>query len=102
VLGAFEPHPAGFFAQLGFDSMHPELDAGHAKVVRERVMDSPGQLADHLVALSNLPNRDRVAAAIRRPRILDDSKRNDIGAVPGILYVSQRLDNRVVFYLSCH
>jgi hypothetical protein len=82
--------------------MHPKLDAGHAKVVRERVMDFPGQLADHLVALGDLPNRDRVAAALRRPGILDDSKRNDIGGVTGILYVSKRLDNRIVWYLPCH
>jgi hypothetical protein len=82
--------------------MHPELDAGHAKVVRERVMDFPGQFADHLVALGDLPNRDRVAAALRRLGILDDSERNDVSGVTGILYVSERLDNRIVWYLSCH
>ena len=79
-----------------------KLDLWHAEVVRERVMDIGGELANHLVALGDLPQRDRVAAVRRRLGILDDSKRNNVGGVTGILYVSERLDNRIVRYLSCH
>ena len=38
-LRAFEPHAPGLLAKLGLNSMHPQLDAGHAEVVRERMMD---------------------------------------------------------------
>jgi hypothetical protein len=70
--------------------------------MRERAMNTRRQLTNHLVALSNLPNGDRVAAIRRGLRILNQPKRNDVSGVPGILYVSERLDNRVVGYLSCH
>jgi hypothetical protein len=70
--------------------------------VSERMMDFRGELADHLVTLADLPNRDRVTAVLGRLGVLDDSKRNDIGVVTGILYVPKRLDNRIVGYLSCH
>ena len=102
VLGTFEPHAPGLLAELGFDPMHPQLDARHAKVVGQRAMDACRQLADHLIALGNLSQSDRIPAILRRLRILDQPKRDDVSGVPGILYVSKSLDNRVVRNLSCH
>ena len=102
MLGALEPHAPGLLAKLGLDSMNPKLDARHPEVVRERMMNFCRKLANHLVALSDLPNRDRVPSILRRLRIFNQAKRNDIGAVTGILYVSKRLDNRITENLSCH
>src|SRR5208282_1396755 len=102
VLGALQAHAPGFLAELGFNSMHPKLDAGHAEVMGKRMMDFRGELADYIVALGDLPNRDRVAAVLTRLGILYDSQRNDIGGVTGIVYVSERLDDRIVWYLSRH
>jgi len=70
--------------------------------VRERLVDVSGELANHLVALADLPKRDRIAAVRRRLRILDQAKRNNVSGVTGILYVSERLNNRITGNLSCH
>ena len=43
VLGAFEPDAPGLLAKLGFNSMHPKLDAGHAEIMRQRLMDTRRQ-----------------------------------------------------------
>ena len=102
VLGAFEPHAPGLLAKLGLNPMDPQLDAGHAKVVRQRAMDAGSKLANHLVALGNLPKSDRIPAVGRRLRILNQAKRDNVSGVTGILYVSERFDNRIVRYLSCH
>ena len=102
MLGAFEPDAPGLLAKLGFNSMYSKLDAGHAEVMRQRPMNTRRQLANHLVALGNLPKSDRIAAIRRRLRILNQAKRNNVSGVSGILYVSERLDNRIVWYLSCH
>ena len=78
-LRALEAHASGLLAELGLNPMHPQLDPRHAELMRQRVMDAGGQLANHLVALGHLAQRDRVAALFRRLRILDHSERNDIG-----------------------
>ncbi len=102
MLGAFQPHAPGLFAQLGFDSMHSKLDVGHAKVMRQRAMDAGGELANHFVTFGDLAKCYRIAAVLRRLSIFDDSKRNDVGGVSGIPYLPKGLDNRVIWYLSCH
>jgi hypothetical protein len=82
--------------------MDSELDAGHPEIMRERPMYIRSQLAYHLVALGNLPKSDRIATIRCRLRILNQPKRNNVSGVAGILYVSERLDYRIVRYLSCH
>jgi hypothetical protein len=59
-------------------------------------MDFRGELAYYFVALAYLPKRDCIAAVGRRLGVLDDSKRNNVSGVTGILYVSERLDNRII------
>ena len=102
VLGPLEPDPARLFAKLGFDSMHPKFDLRHAEFVGKRMMDFRGEIANHFLALSHLPNRDRKAAVGFRRCVFNDSKRNDVRRETGILDVSQCLDNRILCYLSHH
>jgi hypothetical protein len=59
-------------------------------------MDFRGELAYYFVALAYLPKLDCIAAVGRRLGVLDDSKRNNVSGVTGILYVSERLDNRII------
>jgi hypothetical protein len=70
--------------------------------MRQRSVDIRGQLANHLVALGNLPQSDRIPAVGRRLRILNQAECNNVSGITGILYVSKRLDNRVVRNLPCH
>jgi hypothetical protein len=75
--------------------MDSKLDLRHAELVRERMMNFRGEVANHFVALGHLANRDRETAVGFRGGILDDSERDNIRIETGILNVPQRLDNRV-------